>query len=40
VIARDPLQPLLLEWSEWHDVRHTTEIQVFFFHDGVADPAE
>ena len=40
VIARTPLQPLLLEWAEWHDIRHTTEIQVLFFSEGVADPAK
>jgi len=39
IILRTPLQPLLLEWAEWHDVRHTTEIQVLFFSEGVADPA-
>ena len=39
IILRTPLQPLLLEWAEWHDVRHAMEIQVLFFHDGVADPA-
>jgi hypothetical protein len=38
MILRTPLQPLLLEWADWHDVRHTTEIQVLFFHDGVTDP--
>ena len=37
-ILRTPLRPLLLEWAEWHDVRHETEIQVFFFHDGITDP--
>lgn len=35
-----PLQPLLLEWAEWHDVRHTTEMQVFFFADGVSNPSK
>ena len=39
VIARTPLQPLLLKWADWHDVRHTMEMQVLFFHEGVADPA-
>ena len=39
VIARTPLQPLLLEWAEWHDVRHTTEMQVYYFATGVVDPA-
>lgn len=40
VIARTPLQPLLLEWAEWHDVGHTTEMQVHFFGYGVSDPSE
>ena len=39
MILRTPLQPMLLQWAEWHDVRHTMEMQVLFFHDGVADPA-
>lgn len=39
VIARTPLQPLLLEWAAWHDVRHTMEMQVHYFATGVVDPA-
>ena len=40
VILRTPLQSLMLEWAEWHDVCHTTEMQVLFFWEGVADPSE
>lgn len=39
VILRTPLQPLLLEWAEWHDVRHETEMQVQYYGMGVVDPA-
>ena len=39
MIARTPLQPLLLDWAELHDVRHTTEMQVHYFTTDVVDPA-
>jgi len=40
MIVKTPLQSMLLRWSECLDVRGRTEMQSYYFAQGISDPPE
>jgi len=40
IIVKTPLQPVILQWAEFVGVRGRTELQSFYYAQGISDPGE